>query len=650
MTTDLRPELRTVDELFGSDDSTFVVPIYQRNYAWGAEQIEQLISDVLDALQEGDSTYFLGNLIVTERGGREGQYEVIDGQQRLTTLFLLLTALRGSGTIDFQDHHDRLHYESRPRAAEVLRRLTTEASRHAGTSAGTFRPEDTGIHEGYNVICQFLDQHPSLRGGADRDEFADYLRTRVTVVRAALPPKTDLNRYFEVMNTRGQQLQQVDIVKARLMSHLDDEADRACFAWIWDSCSEMDAYVQMSLTRGSPDVRASLFGDTWSWLQACDFDDLLRAHGVLGGEGESSLELTASMSIGDAITRYAAVGARSGDDDAEGERFRSTIDYSAFLLHVLKVLDSADDEEDGQLDDKRLVSRFDSAVSALKSGEARRWVHEFAVALLRLRNLFDGFILKRQYVASRGDEGDWSMQRLVRRTSQNRPTPGYVTTLAAERAGDEEPPGADLVSPDLLILQSMLRVTYTSPRTMHWITKVLAHLDRRDAAQIDGSELVELLRDHARRKVRESLDHDQVPEGFGISRIVFTYIDYLLLGSVEKSSFRFGFRTSIEHFYPRHPDEQQSGAEVSAECLDLLGNLALVSVSANSKFSNSLPRAKAENYRLTIEAQSPKLRLMAEATRHDHWGDAQVRQHHQKMVELLMGDLSGAARNENGER
>ena len=50
---------------------------------------------------------------------------------------------------------------------------------------------------------------------------------------------------------------------------------------------------------------------------------------------------------------------------------------------------------------------------------------------------------------------------------------------------------------------------------------------------------------------------------------------------------------------------------VSPEHLNLLGNLALVSVGANSKFSNSLPRAKAENYRTTIEAQSPKLQVMA---------------------------------------
>jgi hypothetical protein len=63
-----------------------------------------------------------------------------------------------------------------------------------------------------------------------------------------------------------------------------------------------------------------------------------------------------------------------------------------------------------------------------------------------------------------------------------------------------------------------------------------------------------------------------------------------------------------------------------------------VSVSANSKFSNSLPKAKAENYRTTIEAQSPKLQAMAAITRSEGWGDEQVVRHHDAMVRLLRDD------------
>lgn len=78
---------------------------------------------------------------------------------------------------------------------------------------------------------------------------------------------------------------------------------------------------------------------------------------------------------------------------------------------------------------------------------------------------------------------------------------------------------------------------------------------------------------------------------------------------------------------------------VSAQCRNLLGNLALVSVGANSKFSNSLPRAKADNFRTTIEIQSPKLHLMASITRNQEWDDAHVLAHHKAMIELLRHDL-----------
>lgn len=651
MTDDtLNPQLRSVAQLF-ENDATYTVPIYQRNYSWRAEQVEQLIGDVYDALADGDDGYFLGNLIVTRRAGSLDDYEVIDGQQRLTTLYLLLTILAIDGQRPFDAHRDRLRYESRAKASEALRRVATDASRHAAAVPESVTNEDTGIHEGYNVIRQFLNQHPWLRHAQERGRFADFLRDRVTLVRASLPPKTDLNRYFEIMNTRGQQLQQVDIVKARLMSRLADEAERACFAWVWDACADMDSYVQMSLTRGRPERRRALFGDDWSWLQADTFEGLLQVHRAHTGTGDEieldeapvalRSEPTTSLGLDEALTRYASAGVPEVGEDIDNVRFRSTIEFPAFLLHVLKVLGSTDgqgaDENEGHLDDKRLIKRFDEAIAGANDKAA--WVRDFGLALLRLRNLFDGFVLKRQYTASNGEDGDWSLQRLLRRTSKGRSTPGYINTLSAVGSDVEEDGDIDTATREVLLLQSMLRVTYTSPRTMHWITKVLLTLDALGPGSGAGERLVEVLRRYARDKVREAFFAGDQPEGFNISRIVFTYVDYLVLTQHPNPEFRFAFRNSIEHFYPQHPDEQQAGSAVSDECLNLLGNLALVSVGANSKFSNSLPRAKAENYRTTIEAQSPKLHQMAEATRTVGWDDMQVRRHHDEIVDLLRLDL-----------
>ena len=634
---ELKPELLTVGKLFTDN---YLIPIYQRNYAWRAEQIEQLISDIQDSVVGGQDDYFLGNLVVIKRG-REDEFEVIDGQQRLTTLYLLLTflELNGEGEKPSVGHAGHLQYESRARATEALRRVAQEAAKEHVRPQGYTSNADAGIHEGYSIINQFFKQNETLN--RSREKFSDFLLTKVTVVRASLPPNTDLNRYFEIMNTRGQQLKQVDIVKARLMSKLPNQYERECFAWVWDACADMDSYVQMSLTRGDTSLRNKVFGDEWSWLEVTSFASLMESRPQSGTNSSRQSSEGVSLSLDEALSKYAKELESNSTEDEGNERFRSTIEFPAFLLHVLRIMKGDEVEDEGQLDDKRLIKSFDDAVNNVPDAKAD-WVRSFAFMLLKCRNLFDGFILKRQFTANIGDDGDWSLQRLKKSGADKKLTPTYIHVFSASNGNLEEDGGADPHTRDVLLLQSMLRITYTSPRTMHWITKVLRWLSVKAPQDAKHADLADLLKGYARSKVKETFpfEEDQQPQGFGISRIVFSYLDYLLLSDSSKRDFKFQFRTSIEHFYPQHPDKEQSGAVVSGSSLNLLGNLALVSVSANSKFSNSLPKAKAENFKDTIELQSPKLKRMAEITRNTSWDDQQITAHHEEMVTLLRDDVS----------
>lgn len=631
----LAPELLCIRQLFAAD---YLVPVYQRNYAWRAEQIEQLISDVHDAMRAQDD-YFLGNLVVVQRAGSK-LFEVIDGQQRLTTLYLLLTYLQDDGAEPGPStaHRGHLQYESRARATEALRQLGQEravAVRHVPGSDDA----DGGIYTAYGIIQQFFKQDRELSG--KRAEFADFLRSRVTVVRAALPMNTDLNRYFEIMNTRGQQLKQVDIVKARLMSRLSDQQQRACFAWIWDACADMDTYVQMSLTRGDTGLRSQLFGADWSWLQASEFSALMQARAALRLPDTGQQASDGFLSIEQALVRYAVADGHSDIPDEGSERFRSTLDFPVFLLHVLKVLHGDAEEDEGALDDKRLIKVFDDAIKRAGAA-APDWVQQFAYTLLKCRNLFDAFIVKRQFTSTHEDDGDWSLQRLKKGGTEAKPSPSYMHVFTRTAVAQEEDGSADTHTRDVLLLQSMLRITYTSPRTMHWITLVLRWLQGQAPQAVSHVELADFLRRYARAKVRHSFPFDAValPEGFAISRIVFTYLDFLLLNEAAKEDFKFQFRTSIEHFYPQHPDKDQSGEVLDKKYLHWLGNLALVSVSANSKFSNNLPRNKI-SWKQIVQ-QSAKLQLMAEMTATSGWGDVQVAAHHEQMLDLLRHDLGGS--------
>jgi hypothetical protein len=210
----------------------------------------------------------------------------------------------------------------------------------------------------------------------------------------------------------------------------------------------------------------------------------------------------------------------------------------------------------------------------------------------------------------------------------------------------------------------MLRVTYTSPRAMHWITLLLGVVgaEQLGAQTVREDVLLSRLQDYAREKVKEAffkgkyedhLDYKE-PGGFAIERIVFTYLDYLLLeqaglacfpteaeakAQAMAQNFRFSFRDSIEHFYPQHPREGMSCKEktISEDCLDCLGNLALLSVSDNSRFSNDCPEHKADY--VNIIDQSPKLTLMADAAKRGVWDDKAVQEHHKTMISLLEKDL-----------
>lgn len=76
--------------IFSDKSIKYVIPLYQRAFAWGDKEIIQLIEDISDFDNSNGALYYLGSIIVAKEGNR---YEVIDGQQRLTALFLLLNYL-----------------------------------------------------------------------------------------------------------------------------------------------------------------------------------------------------------------------------------------------------------------------------------------------------------------------------------------------------------------------------------------------------------------------------------------------------------------------------------------------------------------------------------------------------------------------------
>ena len=639
--------------LFSEVGVRYVIPRYQRAYAWEEKEIEQLIDDICDD-NDPKRDYYIGSLIVARRKADDGvEYEVIDGQQRLTTIYLLLQCLLDEGYFSRGEVSvgEALSFDCRSKSNCTLAYIRSDAQK----SEGKEELLDQSILLAVDIIKKKLAREFGDRV-EDQKKFVDRLK-HVVLYRIEVPEHTDLNRYFEIMNTRGEQLEQHDILKARLMNYLDDACEREAFARIWEACSDMTGYVQMHF---SVEDREKLFVEQWSSLSS---EDALRelCRGKRRSEGKSDgLDISKIIDLKSEVDDV--VGALK-KRDAEA-RFESIIDFPYFLLHVLRVFCRAErlsmdgaEELGSLLDDKLLLKDFDKVITSCeKRGDmdVKRWFAcTFIQFLLRSRFLFDKFIIKRENTED-DQEGSWSLKEL--RVSKK--SPRYVNTeFGYYRERGKEQKSLER-NRECLMIQSALRVSYTSPKVMHWITELLAWLFD------DESELPELS-DRAERIAAEAVaegffekaleemgaydlqEYKSEDYAFGVRtpHIVFNYLDYLLWKSDKEAykDFVFEFRNSVEHWYPQHPSD---GTIEPWDRRDVFGNLCIISRSVNSKFSNLSPASKMDTYRGMVQKGSLKLRKMGEiidklrkkerpGVAAKLWRQSECAKHEEKMISLL---------------
>lgn len=235
----IQPHYRTISELL--KNRTFAIDEYQRDYKWEQRHIEELINDLVNRFQsnyrEGDtprsvpdySDYFLGSIIVTQR---EGRSYLVDGQQRVTSLTLLLIflyreaiarKLNVASTVAelvYSDSYgERVFNLDIPERTPVLRALFNGEAYVSGghdESVGT-------ILERYDDI-DANDFEDEL--GDSLESFIYWLINRVGLIEIVASNDAQAYAIFETMNDRGKPLSPVDMLKAYLLAPVRDEAER----------------------------------------------------------------------------------------------------------------------------------------------------------------------------------------------------------------------------------------------------------------------------------------------------------------------------------------------------------------------------------------------------------------------------------------
>ena len=666
-------EVSINDLFFEGERCTYEIPVYQRNYAWEEDEIGALIQDVKDSFDKNpDQAYYIGTLVAYHKGDRV--YEVIDGQQRLTTIYLILNALCSNPI------NNKLTYRARKKSDDTLKYIKNHEQ----------KPDevDPGIENGYRCICKLLD-------GEITKAFREYFLNKVHIISYTVPKDIDLNHYFEIMNSRGEQLEKHEIIKAKLMQKLTDEEDRHIFHKIWDSCSEMNVYVQQKTDNAS-----LVFSDDLYRFLPNNFDDLKAA---LRNEKKDDKSIDHEVSISSIISSETYSGDDSKNDEEEKDTFQPIIDLPNFLLVVLKLVrlsESGFSPVNFNLDDKELLNEFDRADMDPEK------IKKYAYYLFKCKYLLDNFIVHHAKEEDTLESNPWKLQVWHKDRSGVKARELLKNLIEDKNLQDR-----------LVHLLSMFEVSFTPRQRKNYLVYCLLYLMNADVNDFDGYAYAEFLENMAYRYFagvylsedklsdvnkplpgsfdevmisNDSLNSSVIPgkdaDGFvriygdgtaatkGIPLFVFNYLDYKIwkfydaevrgkklkeenrvrreffdmlgCGDFELKVFdQFYFsrtRKSLEHYYPQNQATGKDGA-LNTDQINCFGNFAMIGSEANSSGSDWSPHTKLDHYLDSsrkirqVSVASLKFMIMMQMCEDSgKWDFEEIRTHQQKMLALLL--------------
>jgi Uncharacterized conserved protein len=659
----------SIAEIYNGDKATYEVPIYQRNYAWEKDEISALIQDVYDAYTAKKQTYFIGTLVSFHKGDQV--YEVIDGQQRLTTINLVL----GTLGIPLQN---KLTYRARKKSNDTMQSIP----------GFKIDEKDYGIVNGFKYANDAIDE---IVPKTCQDGFKTYFQNSVHLIHYQVPKDIDLNHYFEIMNSRGEQLEKHEIIKARLLQKLND-ADKAKFNRLWEYCSEMNVYIQQKYSSDRKSAEQIFGKSLGDFGYITDFDALPDVE-----------DNTNTLKISDLIN-YKGSDSQQEEED-KIDTFQPIMDFSNFLLVVLKLTrmeESGFDPRSFNLDDKELIHEFD------KVKVDKGFVKRFGFNLLMAKYFLDNYIVHHSNEDDTIENNPWKLQYWQKEGKK-----GYLKNLDGESDTQNK----------LVQLLSMFEVSFTARQRKNYLFYCLLYLFRYDEWDIDINKYYGFLLGLADKYfkdvylVAENLNEINTPKpgsfdsailcdnalditlhngsfdfaaiygdgtimSKGIPLFVFNYLDYKLWekyanefrgkktkeGNKERTKFfttlgcadfglkvfeQFYFsrtRRSLEHYYPQANANGETGA-LNEDQINCLGNYAMIGSEANSSGSNWSPKTKLDHYLdasgkiKQVSVASIKFMIMMQKCKDnqnfrsagEEWNFEDIEAHQERMLEVLLG-------------
>lgn len=625
--------------------------------------------------------YYIGTLVTFKRD--ENVFEVIDGQQRLTTIYIILTAMG-------EKLGNRLAYSSRKTSTQTITAMSKFEKNKEVKDSDFGEEYDLGIKNGYNFAKEALKD-------VNMDKFKEYFLNRVHIIHYRVPKDVDLNHYFEVMNSRGEQLEKHEIVKAKLSALLEKE-DMKKFCQIWEACSDMSFYIQqklpnMYIQKELPNKK-NVFGTDMSNFIPQSFEELYI-------ESNHTDDKMTTKSIAELLNAPVKKEIAKGDCDSN-DSFQPIIDFPNFLLIVLKITrmqEKGFNPSEFTLDDKELINEFD------KVKLTPEFVKQFAYNLLLAKYYLDNYMVHHINGEDKAIENPWKLQYYCKK---GKGKSAYMTDLIDYDKSKQR---------ELVHLLSMFEVAFTAKQRKNYLFYCLLHLFN----DWDEDNYLKFVRNLANKyffdvyldanKLNErnqpkpnSFDETIIQNGklnvglkdinrnfngiypqgsSNIPLFVFNYTDYRLWkkyadelrgnrakkGSKARSEFfialgcgDFGLETfddfyfsrtrkSLEHYYP----QAKAGEDkpITPEEINCFGNFAMIGSDANSSGSNWNPTVKNECYLDSksnqVSVASLKFRIMLqmcqdnkelkEGDKRDsgfEWNADDMQKHQEKILSIIM--------------
>ena len=621
-------------ETIVADNLEFLIPVYQRPYVWDDIEIKKLLEDLKYNFENNTPEYFVGNtyVIKSSKDARPNLYEVIDGQQRFTTFWLISYCFKVLGVNTnlsnyLNKNNDiRFDFDIRVEVYDYLKGLLD------GTAANRFHDVSNfeflkNIAAGIETIKGYLNQLNSEKEPFDLEKFGDFIYSNVVFIFNEAPINTDLNALFVALGTSGIQLQQSDILKARLLDKLEKNS-RVQYAKIWEACENMSNYFESN-------VKDSFSFDT-AVISKSDFKTFNPA--IFSTTNISADIESNKKSISQIIKEEISISFNE-EKSNRNSQCRSIVNFNMFLLHVLRIYKKQNNQKDiDSLDSKKLLETF--KIQDIKD------IPAFFELLWKVRYQFDKHVVK---WLKDEDESYDEEEKLLLSEINTGTKEGKSYFSRSERALS-----------NLQMLQSILY--FNNIPNQVWLTPFLNYLLSNDIDNSDDERLLmeleridnilipgdkkqttwDIITDNAIfpefKTIHSILNQDS---GTKFNHYWFYKLEYLLWKNWDKNTdknefkrYRITSKNSIEHVFPQNDEYKNRLANENdnRDWLNSFGNLALLSVGQNSEYSNQDVAKKKIDFQRKNTYDSLKL---AKVYEFENWNTKEIIEHQNTMFTMF---------------